>query len=91
VLLPTWLLLFMIVTDAVEARGPEIALAKLRGHGRTGILIVGLAEPVLVLLAAWPSGVLAGAATAAPLGKLVLVPGMPSPLPLTHGPRPRRP
>lgn len=83
VLLLSWLLLFMIVTDAVEARGQEIALAKLRGHGRTGILLVGLAEPALVLLAAWPAGVLIGSAVAAQLGKIVLVPGTPSPLPPT--------
>lgn len=83
VLLLSWLLLFMIVTDAVEARGQEIALAKLRGHGRTGILIVGLAEPVLVLLAAWPAGVLAGSGAAAQLSKIVLVRGTPNPLPMT--------
>ncbi len=83
VLLLSWLLLFMIVTDAVEARGQEIALAKLRGHGWTGILIVGLAEPVVILLAAWPAGVLAGFAAAAQLSKLVLAPGTPNALPLT--------
>ena len=55
VLLLSWLLLFLIVTDSVEARGSEIALAKLRGHGRGGILIVGLAEPAVVLLAALPA------------------------------------
>ncbi len=82
VLLLSWLLMFIIVTDAVEARGQEIALAKLRGHGRTGILIVGLAEPALVLLAAL-AGLLTGAAAAAQLGKIVLVPGTPDPLPLT--------
>src|SRR6185437_2422982 len=83
VLLLSWLLLFMIVTDAVEARGQEIALAKLRGHGRTGILLVGLAEPALVLVTAWPAGVLTGFAAAAQLGKIVLVPGTPNLLPLT--------
>jgi hypothetical protein len=30
----TWLLLFLVVTGLAEARGPEVALAKLRGYGR---------------------------------------------------------
>jgi hypothetical protein len=59
-LLLTWLLLFLIVTEAVEARGPEIALAKLRGHGRLGILLFGLSEPAVILLAALPVGLLVG-------------------------------
>ena len=81
VLLLSWLLLFLIVTDSVEARGPEIALAKLRGHGRDGILTVGLAEPAVVLLAALPGGVLLGWAAAAELAKNLLTPGTPADLP----------
>ncbi len=83
VLLLSWLLLFLIVTDSVEARGSEIALAKLRGHGRSGILIVGLAEPAVVLLAALPAGVLAGWAAAAGLARTLLLPGTPADLPWT--------
>ena len=83
VLLLSWLLLFLIVTDSVEARGSEIALAKLRGHGRGGILIVGLAEPAVVLLAALPCGVLAGWAAAAGLARTLLLPGGPADLPWT--------
>ncbi len=83
VLLLSWLLLFLIVTDSVEARGSEIALAKLRGHGRGGILIVGLAEPAVVLLAALPGGVLAGWAAAAGLARTLLLPGTPADLPWT--------
>ena len=83
VLLLSWLLLFLIVTDSVEARGSEIALAKLRGHGRGGILIVGLAEPAVVLLAALPCGVLAGWAAAAGLARTLLLPGVPADLPWT--------
>jgi putative ABC transport system permease protein len=59
-LLLSWLLLFLIVTEAVEARGAEIALAKLRGHGRLGILLFGLSEPAVILLAALPLGLLVG-------------------------------
>ena len=83
VLLLSWLLLFLIVTDSVEARGSEIALAKLRGHGPDGILIVGLAEPAVVLLAALPGGVLAGWAAAAGLARSLLLPGTPADLPWT--------
>jgi putative ABC transport system permease protein len=83
VVLLSWLLLFLIVTDSVEARGSEIALAKLRGHGRGGILIVGLAEPAVVLLAALPCGVLAGWAAAAGLARTLLLPGGPADLPWT--------
>ncbi len=46
-LLLTWLLLFLIVTDAAEARAGEVALAKLRGHGRLRTIAFGLSEPVL--------------------------------------------
>ena len=35
------LLLFLAVTDAVEARGPEIALAKLRGRGAWATIAFG--------------------------------------------------
>lgn len=55
-----WLLLFLVVNDAVEARGAEIALAKLRGLGRFRLLGFGLAEPLVLLIAAWPLGVLVG-------------------------------
>ncbi len=67
-----WLLLFLTVTDAVEARGPEVALAKLRGHGQWRTVVFGLSEPVTLLLLALPLGALAGwAATAALAGVLL--------------------
>ena len=50
-LLLAWLLLFLIATDAAEARAGEVALAKLRGHGRLRTLAFGLSEPVLLLAA----------------------------------------
>lgn len=83
VVLLSWLLLFLIVTDSVEVRGSEIALAKLRGHGPGGILIVGLAEPAVVLVAAWPGGVLAGWAAAAGLARTLRLSGGPPDLPWT--------
>jgi putative ABC transport system permease protein len=81
VLLLSWLLLFLIVTEAVEARGVEIALGKLRGHGPRGILVFGVSEPAVLLLAALPVGVLAGWVSAARLARVLLLPGTPASLP----------
>lgn len=83
VLLLSWLLLFLIVTEAVESRGAEIALAKLRGHGRLGILLFGLSEPTVILLAALPCGVLVGWAAADQLARALLLPHTPVGLPAT--------
>src|SRR5215469_1522705 len=82
-LLLTWLLLFLIVTEAVEARGTEIALAKLRGHGRLGILLFGLSEPAVILLAALPLGLLVGWTAADRLATALLLPHTPIGLPWT--------
>ena len=56
-LLLVWLLLFLIVTEAIDARGRDIALAKLRGYGRRRVLGVAVSEPAVVLVLAWPLGV----------------------------------
>jgi hypothetical protein len=71
----SWLLLFLSVTDAIEARGPEVALAKLRGHGRLRTVLFGLSEPTALLLLALPLGVLAGWAATVALGRVLLSPG----------------
>jgi hypothetical protein len=81
VLLLSWLLLYLIVLEAVEARGAEIALAKLRGHGRRGTLVFGLSEPTVLLLAALPIGTLAGWVGARLLDGALLQPGTPVTLP----------
>src|SRR5262245_39709195 len=81
VLLLSWLLLFLIVTEAVEARGSEIALARLRGHGRVGVAAFGLSEPAALLLICLPAGTLAGWGVAAWLARLMLQPGTPVGLP----------
>ena len=65
-LLLVWLLLFLSVTDAVEARGRDCALAKLRGYPRWRLLVVALSESVTLLALAWPIGV--GLAWAASCG-----------------------
>jgi hypothetical protein len=75
------LLLFLAVTDAIEARGPEIALAKLRGQGAWRTLAFGMSEPVLLLALALPIGILAGWGATAALSRVLLRPGTPVVLP----------
>jgi putative ABC transport system permease protein len=81
-LLLTWLLLFLIVTEAAEARGGEVALAKLRGHGRLSTVTFGLSEPVLLLALGLPAGLLAGWAAAEGLARILLRPGTHAGLPV---------
>jgi hypothetical protein len=80
-LLLAWLLLFLIATDAAEARAPEVALAKLRGHGRLRTVAFGLSEPVLLLVTGCVAGTFAGWGAAAGLGGLLLRPGTATGLP----------
>lgn len=81
VLVLSWLLLYLIVLEAIEARGAEIALAKLRGHGWRGTLLFGLSEPTVLLLAALPAGTLVGWLGARWLASSLLQPGTPVTLP----------
>jgi putative ABC transport system permease protein len=74
-LLLVWLLLYLVMTDAVEARGPEIALVKLRGFGRLRVLGFGLADPVALLLVGLPIGVILGWVSSAGLAHALLRPG----------------
>lgn len=55
-----WLVLFQVIADAVEAKGSEIALAKLRGLQPTATVRFGLAEPILLVVVATPLGLLGG-------------------------------
>lgn len=77
----TWLLLFLVVTDAVEARGVEIALAKLRGYGGARAVVFGLSEPVVLLAVSLPVGTLLGWAVSAALSHVLLRAGTPVTLP----------
>ena len=77
----TWLLLFLVVTDAVEARGTEIALAKLRGYGAGRALRFGLTEPAVLLVLALPVGALLGWALTGVLAQVLLRDGTPVGLP----------
>ncbi|MFG1944686.1 FtsX-like permease family protein [Nonomuraea sp. NPDC048826] len=77
-----WLLLFQTVGDLVRARGPEIALARLRGHGRPRVWRFALAEPLLLLLLAVPVGLAAGFGAA----KLMIGALLPAGIPATFPP-----
>ena len=69
------LLLFLSVTDAIDARGHEVSLAKLRGRGGWRTIVFGMSEPVLLLAVALPAGVLVGWAATAALCRVLLRPG----------------
>jgi putative ABC transport system permease protein len=72
-----WLVLFQVVADAIEARGNEIAMAKLRGLSPAATVRFGLAEPVVLLALAVPIGLLAAVGATHAFAGSVLVPGVP--------------
>jgi hypothetical protein len=72
-----WLVLFQVIADAVEAKGSEIALAKLRGLGPAATLRFGLAEPLLLVALATPLGLLGGWLAVRLLAATQLAPGTP--------------
>jgi putative ABC transport system permease protein len=76
-----WLVLFQVVSNAVEARGDEIAMAKLRGYGALPTLRFGLGEPITLLAIAVPLGLLAAIGVAHLFAAAVLVDGVPVLLP----------
>lgn len=76
-----WLVLFQVVSDAIEARGNEIAMAKLRGLSPAATVRFGLGEPVVLLAAAVPIGVLAAVGGTHVFAASVLVGGVPVVLP----------
>ncbi len=53
-----WLVLFQIVSEAIESRGTEVALAKLRGHRPRTTLLFASGEAVVLTTAAVPLGLL---------------------------------
>ncbi|WP_344319020.1 hypothetical protein, partial [Actinocatenispora thailandica] len=67
--------LYLAVAAVTEERGPEVALAKLRGFGGVGAARFGLAETLLVIVLAAPVGLLAGLGGTELLAALVLAPG----------------
>ncbi len=75
-----WLVLFQVIADAVEAKGSEIALAKLRGLPPSATLRFGLAEPLLLVALATPLGLLGGWLSVRLLAATSLLPDTPVPI-----------
>ena len=75
------LVLFGAVRAAADARGPEIALAKLRRFPGSAVLVFGLAEPLLLVPLALPLGLALGWLTTLALGRGQLLAGTPVALP----------
>ncbi len=55
-----WFVLYLMVASLIEERGPEIALAKLRGVRTPAVLRFGLGEAMLLILLAAPVGLALG-------------------------------
>ena len=55
-----WFVLFVVVANLSAARGPEVALAKLRGYDQPSTIYFGLAEALALIVLAAPIGVLLG-------------------------------
>jgi putative ABC transport system permease protein len=76
-----WMTLFQVVADAIEARGGEIAIAKLRGHPPWSFGLFGLAEPLALIAVAVPIGLVAALGFVHLFAMAVLVHGIPIVLP----------
>ena len=74
-LLLCWFVLFLLVASLTEERGPEIALAKLRGFPARAATRFGLGEALLLIAAATPVGLLAGYGLVEAAAHSVLAPG----------------
>lgn len=74
-------LLLRLLTAASELRVPELALASLRGVSARRLWVLGLAEPLLVLLLSVPVGVALGVAMSVGLVRWWLLPGLAVPFP----------
>ncbi|MGA8248744.1 MAG: FtsX-like permease family protein, partial [Nocardioides sp.] len=78
-------LLSRLLAAAMGLRRGELALASLRGYGRRQLWFLGMLEPLLILIAAIPGGVLLGYLTSRYLAHRWLVPGLPVPFVLASG------
>lgn len=72
-----WLVLFQVVSNAIEARGDEIAMAKLRGYRPWPTVRFGLGEPVALLAIAIPIGLFAALGVTHLFAAAILFPGIP--------------
>ncbi|WP_375388466.1 FtsX-like permease family protein [uncultured Amnibacterium sp.] len=75
------LVLFQVLTETIEARSADVALAKLRGFPARALLRFALGEPLALLLAAVPVGLLLAFGANAVLTAAVLRPDTPVTLP----------
>jgi hypothetical protein len=76
-LLLCWLILFLVTANAAEARGPEVALAKLRGLPAWRTVAFGLLDTLLLVAVAVPIGLGLGYFGVGALADLYLAPGTP--------------
>jgi len=76
-LLLAWLVLFEVVSASTESRGPEVAIAKLRGLKPWDATLFGVGEPVALVVAAAPLGIVGGYFATRGLAAAVLLPGVP--------------
>jgi putative ABC transport system permease protein len=74
-LLLCWFVLFLLVASLTEERGPEIALAKLRGYPSGRVARFGLGESLLLVALAAPAGLILGLALVELAARLVLAAG----------------
>lgn len=78
-----YLVLYLIVANSSDARGPELALARLRGGQARSALTFGLLEPVALLVLAAPLGLAAAVAFVEVIAHRILLAGTPVTLPPT--------
>jgi hypothetical protein len=76
-LLLAWLVLFEVVAASAETRAPEVAVAKLRGLRMRQVSAFAMSEPVALMVAATPVGVVAGWLVTRALAASVLLDGVP--------------
>jgi hypothetical protein len=74
-------LLLRLLMAAADLRLPELALASLRGLSRRQKWLLGLTEPLALLVLAVPTGAVIGLGLALGLVRWWLVPGLPLPVP----------
>ncbi len=74
-LLLAWVVLFLLVAALAQERGPELALARLRGYPNSRAARFGLGETLFLVILAAPVGLAAGLALVELTCRTVLAPG----------------
>ena len=74
-LLLAWVVLFLLVAALAQERGPELALARLRGYPNARAARFGLGETLLLVVLAAPLGSSAGLGAGRAHRRTVLAPG----------------